>query len=276
MHQLLPNATVALLGVALLAVLPPLVFVALRRAGHMQTNFRGDTIPQSYGLVILLWSAVMFAGLRVAAPSEAVYCDDWLIAILGFGLLGLLDDTLGDRSIKGLGGHFRAVYAQRRITTGLIKAVGGLALALWIGWRLAPASLAWVMSGCVIALSSNAINLLDLRPGRAGAVFLVLSLPLILVAVFAHLTPWLSLVAIPTIVVWILDARARVMMGDAGSNLLGACLGLSIALQTSIRAQECVVIALAALHFLAEEESITAIIERNPILRRIDRFTGVR
>ncbi len=161
----------------------PIVFVGVNRLllrfNRVEANFRGERIPQSFGLAILLWSSVMLmlnAELFAVQRRESLL---WLLCVIGFGLLGFVDDTWGTKRIKGLRGHFRAALRERTITTGFVKAVGGAMLALFLGWQLEPESPALaLLDAALIALSANAINLLDLRPGRAGGVFLLLAFPL--------------------------------------------------------------------------------------------------
>src|SRR5262249_15929971 len=132
---------------------------------------------QSYGLVIALWSGALLGLTATLLPARRAACFSCLLAVGGFGLLGLLDDTWGDRRIKGLKGHFRAALREQRITRGFVKAVGGALLALLLGFRARPDSPAnAVLAAALIPLSANSINLLDLRPGRAGGVFLAVSL----------------------------------------------------------------------------------------------------
>jgi UDP-GlcNAc:undecaprenyl-phosphate/decaprenyl-phosphate GlcNAc-1-phosphate transferase len=281
-HQGLLRASSLLLGLVgllLLGVLPPLIGWLLRRGGRLAVNFRGERIPQSFGLVTLLWSCAMLGATAFLYADQRERSVVWLIGCAGFGLLGLLDDTLGTSETKGLRGHVRAAVREHRITTGFIKAVGGLGLAIWLAARLEPAKPALVVvSACVIALCANAVNLLDLRPGRAGAVFLVCALPLILVGLRygdAGVPP-LLLVAIPALQVWGQDASGRVMMGDTGSNLLGGALGLALVSYGGIVAQGLALGGLAGLHLLAERKSLTAIIQGNRFLHALDCLTGVR
>ena len=82
--------------------------------------------------------------------------------------------------------------------------------------------------------------------------------------------------ALPTLASWRRDAAARVMLGDTGSNLLGAAIGLCAALYCGIGAQAALLTGLGALHIAAERLSLTRVIEATPLLRRLDRLTGVR
>src|SRR5579871_6319247 len=162
-----------LFGLLLLLLLPPLTHALLRRSKRLEPNFRGEIIPQSYGVMILFWTAPMLAGIALLYPATGPVCLRWLVTVVGFGALGWIDDTWGTKKIKGLRGHFRAAFRDHTLTTGFCKAVGGALLALDLGWSLHPGHVASALvAAALIALAANAINLLDLRPGRAGAVFL--------------------------------------------------------------------------------------------------------
>jgi UDP-N-acetylmuramyl pentapeptide phosphotransferase/UDP-N-acetylglucosamine-1-phosphate transferase len=265
-------------GALWLVALPPLVSWLLKRIGMVRPNFQGDAIPVGYGLVILLWSApaLLLAG-RVFADRR----DDYLVLLAltaGFGLLGFVDDRWGDRSVGGLKGHLRKFVIEGEITTGFVKLAGGALLAFVVPWRLLHHT--WtdaLLEGALIALCANAFNLLDLRPGRAGALFLFAAIPTAILAWRVAPAPPLIFVLIPAIVVYERDARARVMLGDTGSNLLGAALGGSIVLLApSLATKGSLVAALVVLHLIAEKWSLTRIIEKAPVLRTLDRMTGRR
>jgi UDP-GlcNAc:undecaprenyl-phosphate/decaprenyl-phosphate GlcNAc-1-phosphate transferase len=271
-----------LLGlIALLTVwiVPPAAEWMLRRCGRLASNFRGDRIPQSFGIVILLIAEVelvLDAWLFPANVDRLL----WAGCIGAFGLLGLLDDACGSADAKGLRGHLRALVRERRVTTGLLKAAVGAATAVWVGWRLNAGRLPeTLLAAGVIALSANAINLLDLRPGRACGGFFAVAVPILIWGWRRDgslSVPGLLYVAIPALVVWTWDAAGRVMLGDAGSNLLGAALGLGVCECTGTLAQALILAGLVALHVVAERVSITKLIESSRFLRSIDRLTGIR
>jgi len=276
------------LGALWLVVLPSLVGLLLARLKLLRPNFRGQVIPVGYGLVILLWSAPALAVLLRCLPGHRRELAAYLLVIVGMGALGFVDDLWGDRQAVGLRGHLRALLRERRITTGLVKAVGGLALGVLTCYALLED--AWpdaLLDGAIIALSANALNLLDLRPGRACAVFLLGALVLWIVPAVAlngPPVPPLAFVFIPALLVYERDARARVMLGDTGSNLLGGALGLAFTLTFSapaahwsaLAAHWSALAALILLHLLAERYSLSALIEKNPLLRRLDALTGKR
>lgn len=65
------------------------------------------------------------------------------------------------------------------------------------------------------------------------------------------------------------DLKAEVMMGDVGSNVLGAIIGLSVT-EFSITNKVIVVVVLAIIHLYAEKASLSQLIEKIPILNYID------
>src|SRR5205823_6477477 len=52
-----------------------------------------------------------------------------LFALFAFGLLGLVDDLVGEGEERGFQGHLRAL-ARGRLTTGTIKLLGGAGIAV--------------------------------------------------------------------------------------------------------------------------------------------------
>ncbi|OFX16735.1 MAG: hypothetical protein A2Z18_04040 [Armatimonadetes bacterium RBG_16_58_9] len=65
------------------------------------------------------------------------------------------------------------------------------------------------------------------------------------------------------------------MMGDAGANALGAALGLTVALDAPVLMLPAIAL-MIAIHAYSERNSISDLIERNRVLRSIDRRLGVR
>ena len=197
-----------------------------------------------------------------------------------FGLLGLLDDRLGDKAIKGLKGHFAAAL-RGKITTGFLKAIGGLAWSVYCAWRVSPHLIGVViLNGLLIALCANLFNLLDLRPGRSSAVFLLSAGMLLGIAgnslSILPATAGLATVVVSAIPCWLLDSRAKVMLGDTGSNLLGGSLGLAIAMLHNTALSVGVLAILIFVHVIAERKSLTAVIAASPILCAMDKLTGIR
>ena len=62
------------------------------------------------------------------------------------------------------------------------------------------------------------------------------------------------------------------MLGDTGANLLGAVLGLAVVLETSRPVRTVVLIVLVVLNLASERVSFSAVIDRTPGLRQLDRL----
>lgn len=183
---------------------------------------------------------------------------------LWLGALGLLDDAWGSGEFRGFGGHLRALR-QRRITTGQIKAAGGLAGAIWIYLTAGVSPGLAISSAFLTALSANLLNLFDLRPLRAAKVSLFF-LPFL----FRFSLPLACSLAGALTVYLPSEARRRIMLGDTGANLLGAVCGAALAAQLNTRQIWSVILLLALLHGAAEIWGLSRLIGRSRILTRID------
>jgi hypothetical protein len=157
--------------------------------------------------------------------------------------IGLADDTWSGPE-RGFRAHLRAGR-----TTGVLKLVG-IPLVGLVRTRS-------VSGAVLVGLSANFLNQLDTRPGRALKAY-VLAAP----AVDAPLG--LAVLLLPY------DLREMGMLGDAGSNGLGALLGLSSVNRFTGRGRWVAISALAGLTLLGESRSLGELIERTPGLRELD------
>ena len=66
------------------------------------------------------------------------------------------------------------------------------------------------------------------------------------------------------------DLREMAMLGDSGSNTLGAVLGLRSVGRLTERQRWSAIVALAGLTLLGERRSLGALIERTPVFRELD------
>lgn len=248
-----PTDLIVLLVLCLVA--PFLSRLLCRWLGLVKPNFRGERIPSALGLTFVL----IALGLL---PRT------WPLVV--FGLLGFIDDRWGSRAVGGFRGHLKALLTGKP-TTGSLKLVGGGLAALGVGWQASQGHLPeTVLAGALVALSANTINLLDLRPGRALFGFALLLAP----SVRAAVSFWPVLCGV--LIEWPFDARAKGMLGDTGSNLLGALAGIAAVTALPLWGQGVMLSVLLLLNALAERYSITATIEKTPWLRWIDRRLGVR
>lgn len=249
----------------------------LGEGGLLRKNYRGRYIPAGAGVVVPIASIPSFA-LAQLIPGLRGLGAPWIGVLMGMALLGLLDDAAGDQKSRGLAGHFRALLGGR-LTTGALKALVGASLALYAGWSLFASVAACLLAAVLIALSANAVNLLDLRPVRAlKGFFLLVVAAAAGVAVAGASAPWsrahLAMVLIPAgaaLALWKGEARAEYMLGDAGANALGAAAGLALA-AAAWPWQMGAAVLLAGLHALCERRSLTALIARVPFLELLDRL----
>ena len=166
-------------------------------------------------------------------------------AVTAIAAIGLADDVWSGPE-RGFKGHLGAGN-----TTGVLKLVGIPLVGLLATRKLSGALL--------VALSANFLNQLDTKPGRALKAYLAGAL-----AVGAPLGT--AVLLLPY------DLREKVMLGDAGSNALGAMLGLSSVSRITGRSRWLAIGGLAGLTLLGERRSLGALIERTPGLRALDRL----
>jgi glycosyltransferase involved in cell wall biosynthesis len=187
---------------------------------------------------------VNFRGLRLPLVGWKAGLTDGP-AVAAVAALGLADDVW-----SGPERGFRAHLLRGR-TTGVLKLVGIPAVGLVATRRLSGALL--------VGLAANALNQLDTRPGRALKAYLIAAVPLRApLGVAVLLLPY--------------DLREMAMLGDAGSNALGAVLGLNSVRRFTGRGRWVAVGALAGLTFLGERTSLGSRIERTPGLAWLDRL----
>jgi len=244
-------------------------------AGLQRVNYRGVTLPTAGG-VLLVGVAVIGAGLQATLNAFGLLIGtvgaEVLVAfaVFGFGFLGAWDDLLGGAETTGFRGHMSAL-TRGRVTTGAVKLFGGGALALVL---VAERSSGWMFlaDAALIALAANLANLFDRRPGRVLKVALVAYVPLALVAGAGPLglavAPVLGAAAglLPE------DLRERMMLGDTGSNILGALLGVLTVYCCPEPVRLAVLGGVLMLNVVSEFVSFTRIIAAAAPLRIIDEW----
>jgi hypothetical protein len=185
--------------------------------------------------------AVSHRGLRLPLLG-------WIVGALeprvaATAAIGLADDLFSGPE-RGFAGHLRM-----RRTTGVLKLLGIPLAALLATRRLSGALL--------VGLAANALNQLDTRPGRALKAYALAAAPL-------------RAPLLPAVVLAPYDLGEMAMLGDSGSNALGALLGLSSVDRFTGRSRWLAIGALAGLNLLGERTSLGRLIEQTPLLRTID------
>lgn len=256
-------------GFVIVRLILPSLLELLMQAQFLRPNYRGELIPAGAGLVFLLASFFICSAyfyLFQDGQSTLII----LFAVAVFTCLGLIDDVLGTRETSGLGGHLQSFF-RGHFTTGALKAAGGLAAAALMAALLGPWPLIPVNT-LIISLSANAINLLDLRPGRAGKGFLILAV-IFLCAGWSQPKILFLISFLGCVLAYLkVDLKARAMMGDTGANPLGALLGVGAIWALAEPYRIAYLILLIFFHFLTEKYSLSRLIARNRILDYLDRL----
>ena len=278
----------SLVGVAIGAVLAGLLWTAGQDLfavdGLQRTNYRGASLVTGVGVLIPVVLVLVAGANRLLLlgtrtnPSWDQLMGSALVTAIGFSLLGLLDDIAGVGQSGGFRGHLRAL-SQGRITSGMVKLLGGAALGVVVSASLARGDegvIGALRDGAIVALAANLANLLDRAPGR---VIKATSVAFLLTAFVAGsptlLGPGIGIGAglglLPA------DLRERCMLGDAGANPLGALCGLAaLAAGPAAWVRWVVLGALVGLNLLSEVVSFSTVIDRVPPLRWFDRLGSVR
>lgn len=277
-----------LLGAAVAAALWSAGSSAFDHPALVRTNYRGAPLVTAVGVLVPLALVLVAAGAELFVLA-AERTPSWLRpvgssvpaavpAAVGFALLGLFDDVAGEGQSGGFRGHLRALAAGR-LTSGMIKLVGGAALGVVVAQWLARGDegvLGALRDGAIVALAANLVNLLDRAPGRAVK-FSALAFA---AAAVKSRSPALAGPAVGIgagLGLLVPDLRERCMLGDAGSNALGALCGLAglAALPTST-ARWVLVAVLFGLNLLSEVRSFSRIIDAVAPLRWFDRAGSLR
>jgi UDP-GlcNAc:undecaprenyl-phosphate/decaprenyl-phosphate GlcNAc-1-phosphate transferase len=265
-QSLLKYAILLAVSYFLVLLVFPYLVTLLKETGLVKPNYRDEKIPASAGLIfVVTLPLTTVLGMLLSIKSFTVVNSFlFLFVVFGMGFMGLLDDYSSNTKTKGFKGHLRALFKEKRLTSGGFKAIFGAVIALvfslgtssvqngWFGWSV-------LINFLLVSLTANTINLFDLRPGRAGKIYLV---GFVLIAAFSkHFENIGLFLPIMVVIIYYLpwDLQAKVMMGDIGSNLLGASLGVMMAWMFSDLGKVAALVVLIILQLAAERYSFTEV-----------------
>lgn len=227
-------------------------------------NYAGRTVTLLGGPAAVAGALVGL--LADGGPRRGVVA----VALAGAAAVGGYDDLYGSAQARGFSGHLRALR-HGRLTSGAVKVAGvgisALAAAALLGRSSEGVSrrlLDVVVDVGLIAGTANLVNLLDLRPGRAAKVVVLLGLPI--VAAGAGPVVGAALGSLPS------DLAELTMWGDCGANALGAGLGAVAASALPRSARLAALLLVAAGNLASERFSFTVVIARRPWLRALDEW----
>ncbi|HVM24638.1 MAG TPA: phospho-N-acetylmuramoyl-pentapeptide-transferase [Candidatus Limnocylindrales bacterium] len=235
--QIVVALLLAFIGMILLA---PIYISLLQRLGFgkqirsegPEAHFGKAGTPTMGGMLIV--SVVLF--LAMALRIEDVHTLTPMLALVGVGLLGAIDDFVNVRSGIGMRGRWKLVwqtvvallagwYIQRHFGINAVNVplledpivIGAVPFILFVAF--------------VIVGTSNAVNLTDGLDGLAGGVLIFSFVAYLLIALVALPTPSLAIfcaLVIGALVgfLWFNVHPAQIFMGDSGALALGATLAV--------------------------------------------------
>jgi UDP-GlcNAc:undecaprenyl-phosphate GlcNAc-1-phosphate transferase len=276
------HALPALIAALIAALLAEPLLRAMVAAGHVRENYRGRSLAFPFGALIAVAALAALVPVALAQRLGAgtlLHPETLLVGLycLGVAALGLLDDALGGRAggdagaaaPRGVRAHAAAAL-RGQLSTGAIKACCTAGLALLVAAQLPVTRARWLLAAAVLVLATHVFNLLDVRPGRSGKVF-VLLLAGIAVGTRQLRPLWaVGLFAAPALVACAFDLRERALLGDTGASVLGALAGLVIVLGLAGVGQLVALCLLLIAAIYGELRSISALVARTPLLRELD------
>lgn len=260
------------IGVVVTLTSVPMISKMFEKSDMIRANYKGDMIPVGLGLVFiptLIINSVILIYSNIV-PEKIIMIYMLLFASISMSFVGIIDDSLGNRGVTGLLGHFKALF-KGTLTTGAFKALLGGFVGLTLAVTISKSIPNIIVATLVVALSTNMMNLFDLRPGRAIKVYTLLAIIIFIAS--AKFQREVMMLILPAVLAYFyFDLRALTMMGDAGSNVLGVSLGVFIVSSFGLAVQVVCLILLVLIHILTEKFSLTKIIENNKFLNYLDRL----
>jgi UDP-GlcNAc:undecaprenyl-phosphate/decaprenyl-phosphate GlcNAc-1-phosphate transferase len=250
----------------------------LAGAGLVRENYRGRILAFPLGAILATAALVALAPLAFLNDRGDLDLLDpelrrWIPYVLGVAFLGFLDDALGQGTLagspRGWRGHAQALR-EGRLSTGAIKAIGALALAAYVVSGRGLESFEYLADVALLVLATNLFNLLDIRPGRAEKALVLLGIGLCIGAWSGEPIELMGIFLGPVLVGAWFTLRERAMLGDTGSNLVGAIAGIWLLTTLDETGRLIALAAVAALTVYGELRSISKAVESVPPLRSLD------
>jgi UDP-GlcNAc:undecaprenyl-phosphate/decaprenyl-phosphate GlcNAc-1-phosphate transferase len=266
------------LSFAVALLLVPAGLRGLAGAGLVRENYRGVRVAFPLGAILATAALVALAPLAFLDDRGDLDLLDpelrrWITYVLGVAFLGFLDDSLGqgteEATPRGWRGHAQALR-EGRLSTGAIKAIGSLALAAYVVSGRGLESGRYLADVALLILATNLFNLLDLRPGRAEKGLALLGVGLCVGAATLQPLELMGLFVGPVLVGAYFTLREQAMLGDTGSNIVGAIGGIWLLTSLDETGRLIALGAVVALNLYGEVRSISRAIESLPPLRRLD------
>ncbi|MTI68312.1 MAG: phospho-N-acetylmuramoyl-pentapeptide-transferase [Firmicutes bacterium] len=256
-------------GLVLCRILTPYIYVLLKENNCVSYNYQNRTIPIGIGIVYLFVQSIICFGVIFIIYNDNINIYAYIFCITIMGLVGFIDDVMGNNIIKGFKGHIKALIVGK-LTTGGLKAISGLVCSIIYSIVISDNIYNLIINIIIISLFTNLINLLDLRPGRAIKAFIIIGVLLLFTSLKLEYNFLLFSAIGIILVVFPLDLKGKVMIGDIGSNSLGMTLGIYCVTTQSINYKIIILIILISLHIFSEYYSFSKVISKIKVLNFID------
>jgi phospho-N-acetylmuramoyl-pentapeptide-transferase len=233
---LLAFAGVVVLGPLYIGLLQRLGFGKRIRADGPETHHAKAGVPTMGGMLMVL--VVMF--LAMAMRIEDVYTLTPMLALVGVGILGAVDDFVNARTGIGMRGRHKLVWQS---VVGLLAAfyfwrhfhITEINIPLAGQYEIGPV-LFIVFVAFVMVGASNAVNLTDGLDGLAGGVLIFSFVAYLLIALVPvqgvpegrpNLAIFCALIIGALMgFLWFNVHPAQIIMGDSGALSMGATLAV--------------------------------------------------
>lgn len=284
LEQVLYSPFFWLLYFFVIAILSRVQLRLFYKKGWTSRNYLGEPIAQSFGLNLCLhflfflflsygfsfvaWTPFSFES-RAEGSSELFL---FLLLILTLSLMGWLDDHYGTKKIKGFKGHFRAFFVHGKFTSGLLKAILGTFISIYVSFSMKEELLLGVVASLVLIFSIHLFNLLDVRPGRCIKSFWFLLVLILPFSLQTQLIIYFAPIFFSTLVLFHFDRKRLAMLGDTGSNVLGGIYGFILISFSMLQVQLVILTLFIVLSIVSERHSFTDYINKSPWLSKIDRW----
>lgn len=217
------------------------------RSDGPQTHLAKVGTPTMGGLMMLI---AISAAVIFWMEFTNVYVWACMIVMIGFGLVGFMDDydKVKKRSHKGVSGRVRLLFEfliAGAAVTLIVSQSGGKLYLPFVNGPVADLGYYYIIFGAfVIVAFGNAVNLTDGLDGLATMPVIIASIAFMLIAYLAGNAKYAEYLGIPFILgagdltilcgaivgaglafLWYNAPPAAVFMGDTGSLALGGTLG---------------------------------------------------
>ncbi len=243
---------IGLLGGFLVSYLLLPIFFTLGKTFTVN-NYRGRPLLTATGIWLAL-SLVLGSLPLLFWSRDLIFLWFFLLSVT---FIGFLDDIILEKA-KGLKGHLLKLRTGQ-LTPGILKLVFIFIFSLGVAFFFKRQY--WLIDGLLISLLANTVNTLDTRPLRAISFYLVSLLMSTLTNFQSLFTALAWVLAGGVLVIYPSEKKETTMLGDAGSNLLGAMLGL-VAWNFALHTRIALIVLALIWQVLADRYSLSLLLEK--------------